>query len=76
MKIVIVALPVSAFEIMVLDNSKTVETTSAFYCSVVSCLQKLMDKYNIKNIHLVGPENYVSQIAEELKEIFSVSITY
>lgn len=76
MKIILVASPVSAFEIMLIDNGETIDTATAFYCDVISRLQNLMQQYNVDNIHVVGQRNYVLQIVEELKEIFSVSITY
>lgn len=67
--------PVGAFDIAVVDeNVNVVHRSQTFYCGMINHLSQLTSKYNIEQAYVMGPETYVPQIIEELKESFPFPI--
>ena len=76
MEIVIFASPVSAFSIVVADDSGlVVSAATAFSCDVISTIEDIMvDVHDIKHIRIKGPQLYVESIAKELETVFDIPV--
>lgn len=75
MEIVIFASPVSAFDIVVgNDSGLVVSSTTAFPHDVISVIDDIMDFHDIKQIRVTGPRLYIKQIAKELETVFDIPV--
>lgn len=75
MEIVIFASPVSAFDIVVGDDSGlAVSSTTAFPRDVIPVIEDIMDFHDIKQIRIKGPRLYIEQIAKELETVFDIPV--
>ena len=75
MEIIIFASPVSAFEIVVgNDSGLAVSSTTAFPCDVIPVIDDIMDVHDIKHIRIKGPRLYIEQIAKELEKVFDIPV--
>lgn len=75
MEIVIFASPVSAFDIVVgNDSGLAVSSTTAFPCDVIPVIEDIMDFHDIKQIRIKGPRLYIEQIAKELETVFDIPV--
>ena len=75
MEIVIFASPVSAFDIVVgNDSGLAVSSTTAFPHDVIPVINDIMDFHDIKQIRIKGPRLYIEQIAKELETVFDIPV--
>ena len=75
MEIVIFASPVSAFDIVVgNDSGLAVSSTTAFPNDVIPVIDDIMDFHDIKQIRIKGPRLYIEQIAKELETVFDIPV--
>jgi hypothetical protein len=75
MEIVIFASPVSAFDIVVgNDSGLAVSSTTAFPCDIIPAIEDIMDFHDIKQIRIKGPRLYIEQIAKELETVFDIPV--
>lgn len=76
MELIIMTSPVSSFSITVCDeNGDVVTTTQTFYCNLIPHLNQIISNYEIDQAYVAGPKNYVSQVIQELKEIYTFPIS-